>query len=174
MNVFLMDVNIIIAIVGCAIIVCSLLSEAFGFVLSALTAYVGLLLLYFSECINLTDNSLLFWGIASLLASGIAILSPRKEPNGGRHGNRYLLLGATAGLLVGMSIDASVMTLSAIIGTILGQLFYCRTPSGKWIKFSFHIFIRYLCSVGLKIIVSIAIAGVAVMGFLKNQPAYMC
>ena len=168
-----MDADIVISILGCAVIACGVVSEAFGFVLSSLTAYAGLLLLHFFGCINLTDSSLAFWGVASLLASSIAILSPRSEPGGSRHGNSYLLLGAAAGLLVGMSIDASVMTLSAIIGTILGQLFYCQTPTGKWVKFSFHIFIRYLCSVGLKIIVSIAIAGVAVMGFLKNQSAYM-
>ena len=168
-----MYVDLIVPVIGSVVIATGLLSEVRGFSFSSALAYAGMLVLHLCGYINLVDSSLAFWGIAALLACGIALLSPREEPGGAGKGNLYLLLGAVAGLLVGMSIDASVMTLSAIIGTILGQLFYCQTPTGKWVKFSFHIFIRYLCSVGLKIIVSIAIAGVAVMGFLKNQSAYM-
>ena len=164
-----MEVNLAMAIVGSAVVLCGMAMEAIGFRLSTIVAYAGLLLLHYFGCINLVGSSLLFWGAASLLACGIAVLSPREEPGGSRRGNLYLLLGAVAGLLVGMSIDASVMILSAVIGTILGQLFYAQTPKGKWIKFSFSIFIHYFCSVGLKTIVSTAIAGIAVEGFLRNQ-----
>ena len=111
--------------------------------------------------------------MAALLAFGIAMLLPGKEPAAVRRGSLFLLLGAIAGLLVGMSIDASVMILSAIIGTLIGQLFYSRTPKGRWVKFSFSTFISYFCSVGLKIIVSTAIAGIAMEGFLRNQTVTM-
>lgn len=164
-----MDVNITVSVIGCAIILAGLACEIRNFALSTVVAYAGLLLLHFTHCINLVGSSLIFWGCATLLASGIAVLSPRTEPGGSQHGNLFLLLGAVAGLLVGISIDASVMVLSVIIGTLLGQLFYSRTPKGRWLKFSFSIFISYFCSVGLKTIVSAAIAGIAVEGFLINM-----
>ena len=110
--------------------------------------------------------------LAAVLALGIAALLPREDRPDVRRGSLFMLFGAVAGLLVGMSIDASVMILSAIIGTLLGQLFYSRTPKGRWVGFSFSIFISYFCNVGLKIIVSTAIAGIAVEGLVRNQAAF--
>lgn len=166
-----MDAGIVAAVAGGLLVLAGLVLEVRNFVLSTIVGYAGLLVLHFTRCINMVDSSLLFWGAAALLSCGIAILSPREEPHGSRGGNMYLLLGAVAGLLVGMSIDASIMILSAIIGTLLGQLFYARTPKGSWVKFSFSIFIHYFCAVGLKTIVSTAIVGIAVEGFLRNQMA---
>ena len=164
-----MDMNIVAAIAGGVLILAGLVFEARNFVLSTLVGYAGLLLLHYVCYINVVNSSLLFWGAAALLSCGIAMLSPRQEPHGSRGGNINLLLGAVAGLLVGMSIDASMMILAAIIGTLLGQLFYARTPKGSWVKFSFSIFIHYFCAVGLKTIVSTAIAGIAIEGLLRNQ-----
>lgn len=165
--------SLAISITGAVMIAAGLACEAKCLSFSTLVAYAGLVLLHFTGCINLVDSSLIFWGVAALLAFGIAMLLPGKEPTAVRRGSLFLLLGAIAGLLVGMSIDASVMILSAIIGTLIGQLFYSRTPKGRWVKFSFSTFISYFCSVGLKIIVSTAIAGIAMEGFLRNQTVTM-
>ncbi len=166
-----MEINVIIAVIGSIVVLGGIALESKGFSLSSVVAYAGILFLHLFKCINLTDRALMFWGIAALLACGIAILSPKAEPDGSRRGNLYLLLGAIAGLLVGMAIDASVMILSAIIGTLAGEVFYSQTPKGRWVKFSFSIFIHYFCAVGLKIIVSTAIVGIAVEGFLRNRIA---
>ena len=168
-----MYVDLIVPVIGSVVIETGLLSEVRGFSFSSALAYAGMLLLHFCGYINLVDSSLAFWGIAALLACGIALLSPREEPGGAGKGNLYLLLGAVAGLLVGMSIDASVMIFSAIIGTLLGEFFYSCTPKGRWVKFSISIFIHYFCSVGLKIIVSTAIAGIVTEGFLRNRDYYL-
>ena len=120
-------------------ILAGLVSEARCYTFSTLIAYAGLLLLHFSGCINLVHSSLVFWGVAAVLALGIAALLPREDRLDVRRGSLFMLFGAVAGLLVGMSIDASVMILSAIIGTLLGQLFYSRTPKGRWVGFSFSI-----------------------------------
>lgn len=161
-----MYVDLIVPVIGSVVIATGLLSEVRGFSFSSALAYAGMLVLHLCGYINLVDSSLAFWGIAALLACGIALLSPREEPGGAGKGNLYLLLGSVAGLLVGMSIDASVMILSAIIGTLLGQLAFSKTPRGKWIKFSFSNFIHYFCAAGLKTIVTISLTGIAVEGFL--------
>ncbi len=161
----------ITSVIGCLIILSGLVYEVKRSPFSSIIAYAGLVLLHFTECINLVDSSLIFWGIAALLTFGTAMLLPGKEPPEVCHGSRFMLLGAVAGLLVGISVDASVMILSAIIGTLIGQLFYTHTPKGRWVRFSFSTFISYFCNVGLKIIVSTAIAGIAVEGFLRNQTA---
>ena len=110
--------SLAISITGAVMIAAGLACEAKCLSFSTLVAYAGLVLLHFTGCINLVDSSLIFWGVAALLAFGIAMLLPGKEPAAVRRGSLFLLLGAIAGLLVGMSIDASVMILSAIIGIV--------------------------------------------------------
>ena len=83
-------------------------------------------------------------------------------------GNLYLSAGALAGLFVGIAVDARVMILCAIAGTFFGLLAFARTPKGCWIQFPYADFILYFCARGIDIIVSAAMAGIAIEGFIKN------
>lgn len=83
-------------------------------------------------------------------------------------GNLYLSAGALAGMLVGIAVDARVMILCAIAGTFFGLLAFARTPKGCWIKFPSSNFIHYFCAKGMNIIVTVAMAGIAIEGFIKN------
>lgn len=168
-----MDSNTIFAVIGIMLMLGGIATGIRNFPPSAILAYLGMALLHWSKFINLTDNALIFWGIAAAITWGIAILSAKEGARPDIQGNLYLSIGGFAGLLVGMSIDASVMIFSAIIGTLLGEFFYSCTPKGRWVKFSISIFIHYFCSVGLKIIVSTAIAGIVTEGFLRNRDYYL-
>lgn len=161
-----MDSNTIFAVIGIMLMLGGIATGIRNFPPSAILAYLGMALLHWGKFINLTDNALIFWGIAAAITWGIAILSAKEGARPDIQGNLYLSIGGFAGLLVGMSIDASVMILSAIIGTLLGQLAFSKTPRGKWIKFSFFNFIHYFCAAGLKTIVTISLTGIAVEGFL--------
>lgn len=161
-----MDSNTIFAVIGIMLMLGGIATGIRNFPPSAILAYLGMALLHWGRFINLTDNALIFWGIAAAITWGIAVLSAKEGARPDIQGNLYLSIGGFAGLLVGMSIDVSVMILSAIIGTLLGQLAFSKTPRGKWIKFSFSNFIHYFCAAGLKTIVTISLTGIAVEGFL--------
>ena len=135
---------------------------------ASVAAYAALVALHFSTHICLPANTFLFWGAATLIAVAIDRLSPRDAPSEVTAGNSYLAVGGVAGMLIGMSVEASVMVLCTLVGTLFGQLVYCRTVKGRWMRFPSSIFIRYFCARGLKIIVAVAMLGIAVEGFIMN------
>lgn len=161
-----MESDTIFAIIGTMLMLGGIVTGIRNFPPAAMLTFLGMGLLHWGKFINLTDNALIFWGIASAITWGVAVLSGKEETSPDLQGNLYLTTGAVAGLLVGMSIDASVMILSAIVGVVIAQLAFSKTPRGKWIKFSFYNFIHYFCAAGLKTIVTISMAGIAVEGFL--------
>ncbi len=132
---------------------------------AALPAYCGLCLLHWSTYTTLPRWVFIFYGAATLMVMGIRYLSPKGEPDGRLTGNLYLGLGAMMGCLLGM-IDPRFMVLGTIIGTVLGEIAYSRTPNGKWLLFSKSNFIQYLCAKGLQAIIAVAMMGVAVEGFI--------
>lgn len=134
-----------------------------------LAAFAALVTLHASARISLPVGTFLFWGAATLITLAIGWLSPKGAPPQVTRGNPYLAVGAVAGMLIGMSVDASIMVLSAAAGAVFGQLVYTRAPSGRWIKFPSSDFIRYFCARGLKIIVAAAMIGIAVQGFIRNM-----
>ena len=160
--------NIVLLIIGILLLAVSLVFTARQSLPSAVVAWTALVTLHFSVYICLPVSTFVFWGAAALIATAIGFLSPKGEPDKSLQGNLYITLGSLAGLLVGMSVDASVMILCAIIGAIFGELAYTRTPKGCWIKFPSSVFIHYFCAKGLNIIVTIAIIGIAIEGFIKN------
>ena len=99
------------------------------------------------------------------MVMGLRYISPKGEPDGRITGNLYLGLGALMDCLLGM-IDPRFMLLGTIIGTIIGQIAFSRTPNGKWLLFSKSNFIQYLCAKGLPAIVAVAMMGLAVEGFI--------
>ncbi|MGN1245391.1 MAG: hypothetical protein ACI4UN_02030 [Muribaculaceae bacterium] len=160
--------NIIMLIIGIMLLVASITFTLRQWFPSAITAFAALVVLHFSTYICLPISTFAFWGVASLIALGIVRLSPKGEPGGTSTGNLYLTAGALAGLFVGIAVDARVMILCAIFGTFFGLLAFARTPKGCWIKFPSSNFIHYFCAKGMNIIVTVAMTGIAIEGFIKN------
>ena len=160
--------NIFLLALGIALLVAALAFTARQSLPSGIAAYLALVALHFSMYICLPTSTFVFWGIAAAITLAIGLISPKGEPDGALHGNLYLTAGALAGLLVGISVDASVMILCSLAGAIFGELAYTRTPNGCWIKFPSSIFIHYFCAKGLKIVVTVAMIGIAIEGFITN------
>ena len=160
--------DILLLIIGLLLLAASLVFTLRQWLPSAITAFAALVALHFSTFICLPISTFAFWGTASLIALAIVGLSPKGEPGGTSVGNLYLSAGALAGLFVGIAVYARVMILCAIAGTFFGLLAFARTPKGCWIKFPSSNFIHYFCAKGMNIIVTVAMAGIAIEGFIKN------
>lgn len=122
----------------------------------ALVAYCGLLCLSFVPGLNVRTDTLLFWGIAALIALGICSLLPDWVSKS-RKGVGYIVTATIAGALVGMLISGLII--GAVTGAFCGALAFSRTPEGKTLKFPSSEFLNYLCAKGLPAIVTACIAG---------------
>lgn len=135
-------------------------------VVAALPAYLGLCLLHWSTYITVPNKTFIFWGIATAIAAGIHYLSPAGEPDGKCTANLYVGLGAMAGCLLGIIVSARFMTLGIVLGALLGQLAYSRTPQGKWLAFPGRNFWQFAMAKSLTIMVVVCLIGIAVEGFV--------
>ena len=82
--------------------------------------------------------------------------------------NLYATVGALAGMLLAMTISASLVVLGAIVGAATGLLAFVNTPKGKLQGFSLSTFIHYFCAKGLPVVVAMAMIGIILEGFLMN------
>lgn len=133
-----------------------------------LLAFVALLSLHLSYRIAVPPGYLAFWGVAAAIAAALQWLSPSGEPDGRRVSNVYIALGAIAGCLLGILLAPRVMVLGVIMGAAMGQMAYASTPAGRWMRAGgWPVMVRYYGAKCLPVVVAIAVAGVAVMGFLS-------
>ena len=133
---------------------------------AAVPAYAGLLLLHLSYRIAVPTSTFIFWGIATLLIVGLFYLLPSGEPDGHRSSNLYVGLTAMAGGMLGIMLAPRLMVLGVILGSIMGQLAYSRTPAGKWLLNPSSVFWRYLPIKCLPVIVAVSIVCIAIMGIV--------
>lgn len=133
---------------------------------AAMPAFIGLVLLHFSYRIAVPWMTFAFWGVATLLTVGLFLLSPRGEPDGHRSSNLYIGFTAMAGGLLGIMLAPRVMVLGVVLGAVMGQLAYSRTPAGKWMLNPSSQFWRYFAAKSLPAIVAVAIVCIAIMGIV--------
>lgn len=134
----------------------------------ALPAYLGLCLLHCSTLTTFPTWVFWFYAVATVIVMALTRLQPDGEPDGRRTGSLYIGLGAMAGCLLGMLLGARFMMLGTVIGGAVGELAFARTPHGKWLKFSYSDFLQYFCARVLPAIVTVAMLGVAVEGFVYD------
>ena len=156
--------HIILLIAG---ILC--LATALALVLSprwvaAVPAYAGLWLMHWSYYIAVPMMTFLFWGAATLITIGLFYLSPSGEPDGHRSSNLYVGFSALAGGMLGILLEPRILLLGVILGALVGQFAYSRTPNGKWMLFPSTQFWRYFAAKCLPAIVAISIVCIAIMG----------
>lgn len=160
--------DIVFLVLGICSLLLSLVLMVFPVIPAAIASYGALCLLHWSEYITVAESTFIFWGIATLLLMTIARMSPRAEWKVVRQENVYIAIGALAGMLLGMTLSASVVVLGVAIGGILGLLAFVNTPKGKLSGFSLSTFIHYFCTKGLPVIIAMAMIGIAIEGFLLN------
>jgi len=163
-----MVTSIILFITGIICLVAALLLVLWPRWVAAVPAFVGLVLMHMSYHIDVKTITFIFWGIATLITVGLFYLSPSGEPDGHRSSNFYVGLTAMGGGLLGILLAPRVMVLGIILGALMGQLAYSRTPHGKWMLNPSTMFVRYFAAKGLPAIVAIAIVCIAIMGLVIN------
>ena len=147
---------IILMVLGVAFAALSLVCLIKPWMPSALAAYMALILMHLSTAIYLTDNALIFWTIATLIIVTVKFATPAARRRQPFAGVLYISVAAIAGGLLGMAIGSRFVTLAIVLGAVLGEYAYFKTPRGKQLGFSFSRFYEYFCSDALNVIVSVA------------------
>ena len=161
-----MVMHLILLIVGVVCLVAALALVLKPKWVAAVPAFIGLVLMHYSYYIDVKTATLIFWGIAALITVGLFYLSPSGEPDGHSSSNLYVGFTAMAGGMLGIMLAPRLMVLGVILGSIMGQLAYSRTPAGKWLLAPSSLFWRYLPIKCLPIIVAVSIVCIAVMGIV--------
>ncbi len=156
----------ILLIAGAVCLVAALALVLWPRWVAAVPAFAGLVLLHLSYTIAVPTITFVFWGIATLITTGLYYLSPSGEPDGNSSSNLYVGFTAMAGGMLGIMLAPRVMVLGVILGAMMGQLAYSRTPAGKWMLSPSMLFWRYFAAKCLPAIVAVAIVCIAVMGIV--------
>lgn len=162
----MLELMLLIAGVLCMLL--SLLLMVRPYVPAAIASYIALCLLHWSYYISVTESTFIFWGIATLLLMTIARMQPREDVKKSQSSNIYITVGALAGMLLGMTVSASILVLGVAVGAVLGLMAFVNTPKCKALGFSPSTFIHYFCAKGLPIVVAMAMNGIVLEGFLIN------
>ena len=133
---------------------------------AAVPAYVGLWLMHWSYYIAVPMKTFVFWGIATLITVGLYYLSPSGEPDGNKSSNLYVGFTAMAGGMLGILLAPRIMVLGVVLGAVVGQLAYSRTPAGRWMMTPSSLFWKYFAAKCLPAIVAVSIVCIAVMGIV--------
>ncbi|MBO4526591.1 MAG: hypothetical protein J5743_03115, partial [Victivallales bacterium] len=143
-----------------------LLFRPWRWLVAAIPAFVGLLMLHASYYIAVPTENLIFWGVCTAMVAGLTYLSPPGEPDGRQASNLYIGASTIAGCLLGMIVGARFMVLGVVIGAFVGQLAYSRTPAGRWMRQPVTTFLQYFAAKCLPAIVAVAQVGIAIEGFI--------
>ncbi|MBR5639755.1 MAG: hypothetical protein IKW83_08325 [Muribaculaceae bacterium] len=172
-----MTLYTILLILGSICLLAALVMVIKPWIVAAIPAYAGLWLLHLSVYTTFPKWIFIFYGFATAMVVGLKYISPKGEPDGRNTGNLYIGLGSMMGCLLGMLVDARFMLLGTILGAVMGQLAFSRTPHGKWLMLSKTNFIQYLCAKGLPAVVAVAMIGVGIEGFVYDianvRPIYL-
>ena len=129
-------------------------------------AWLALLLLHLSYYIGVHTDTFIFWGIAAALAAGMTYLRPNVDDATLSASNLYIAVSAIAGCLLGMLLGARMMVLGVIVGAFIGLMAFTRTPAGRPLRLAYSDFLYYFCAKCLPVIVTVAIDGIAIEGFI--------
>ncbi len=132
----------------------------------SLFTYFGMWFFKWSHIIWIDQNTLIFWGIITLLVLGVNFLQ-RKEDSRFHLGNVYLLIGTIAGMLIGIALGEHFMVAAAWIGTIIAQFAFAKTPKGRPLLFSASNFISYFCAKGIHILIVVSMVGIIIEQYIK-------
>ncbi|MDE6175135.1 MAG: hypothetical protein K2F88_06190 [Duncaniella sp.] len=126
-----------------------------------ITVYAGLCCAASKASLPVT-NTLIFWGIATVIVVALSFMLP-KSVSGSRRGLGYIAGAALAGAMVGLVISHAWMIIGGVAGALLGGIAYSKTPAGKALGFPSSKFLNYLCAKGLPAVIAVCMAGTALL-----------
>lgn len=126
-----------------------------------IAVYAGLCCAALKAAVPVT-NTLIFWGIATVIVLALSFMLPRSI-SGSRRGLGYIAGAALAGAMVGLVISHAWMIIGGVAGAVLGSIAYSKTPAGKALGFPSSKFLNYLCAKGLPAVIAVCMAGTALL-----------
>lgn len=131
---------------------------------AAIASFIALVLVYFgSAAIPLGSQTLIFWGIATIIVVALNYLQP-KALTAARQGHAYVTGGTLIGTLLGYLAGpvTAYFIIGSAIGAFLGAWAYMRTPASPHLPITSRPFTQYLCAKGLPAIVSFSMAAIVI------------
>ena len=166
-NFVSMDLLSVIALVLAA---ASLLLVFFKVVPTALSAYASIVCACFcgaGGAIEVSHDSLLFWGVATVIVLGLSLLNSGNPLLTGA-ARAYVSAGAIVGGLLGFAAthSAASIIMGSALGAVLGACAYSRTPSGSAARTDRRVFVDYVCAAGLPAVVIAGMCGMSASAVL--------
>ncbi|MBR5331743.1 MAG: DUF456 domain-containing protein [Muribaculaceae bacterium] len=153
-------------IIGLLLIIGALVLAFRPVIPSVLLCYAAMWILDASNNIVVSSNSLMFWGMATLMVLLINMAQPAIRRN--ESGRGYVAVGTLAGAVVGMLMSHAGIIIGAALGASMGLVAYCCTPEGQVIQFPSREFVKRLASMGLPMIVAMSIFATILEKLLTN------
>lgn len=133
---------------------------------AALLSYAAMWTLSYGNYIPMLKDTLMFWGIATMIVLIISSSSPQTVRD--NIGVGYIATGTLTGCVLGMLTFKGGIIIGAAIGAALGLSAFCRTPKGSHIKLPSKAFISQLAAKGLPTIVAMSIFGTTLDSLLHS------
>ena len=131
-------------------------------------ALFALIIASLSPYCVIAPATLIFWGIAALIAMGIEALLPRHIAES-RVGIPYIATAALAAMMVGLTLMASAtIIIGSVIGALLGAVAFSRTRAGASLGFPSRQFFNYLAAKGLPIVVAASTIGITIAALIAS------
>ncbi|MDE6395020.1 MAG: hypothetical protein K2K77_06735 [Duncaniella sp.] len=147
-------ISILLLVIGAGL---TFYSATYG----AVVAFLGLCAVGLIPGVELGVPVFIFWAVAIAIVVTLGFILP-KAVTASRLGVTYIVMGALAGMLVGLALSHAAMIIGSVIGALLGGVAFARTPAGKALTFPSPRFWNYLCAKGLPAVISFAIIGTAI------------
>lgn len=133
---------------------------------ASLLSYVAMWILGYSEYATFSKDTLIFWGMATIIV--LIINSSQAHNTSNSNGTGYITSGSFVGCIVGMLTSHAGIILGAALGAIAGFVAYCHTPKGSAIKLPSKEFISQLAAKGLPTVVTMSTIGTTLDSLLNT------
>lgn len=157
--------NIALTIISVLLMLTALVATVRPRIWAPAAAYAALGLMSLAPEAAVSSPTLIFWGIATLIACGISYMLP-SEVSRSSLGMPYITIASVAGTLIGMILSQAGMIVGAAAGALCGAVAYAQTPRGKVLDCPSARFFNYACAKGLPATVTSCMCGLAVIAIL--------
>ena len=163
--------EIFLVVIGLLLMVLGIIGSFLPVLPGPLTSWTGLLVLDFSEGVELSQTFLI---VTFLVAAFIYVLDYIIPALGTKRfgGSRAGMLGTTLGLIIGLFSPIPFgIIIGPFIGALIGELIH-RNDMQKALKAAFGSFLGFIASTFLKFIVAIIFLGFFIIKFSEHNASW--
>lgn len=134
---------------------------------SAVAGYGAFAAAWLSDITAIEVKSLIFWGIATCIATAIRVMLPRTIARS-RAGVAYISGGTMTAVFVGMLFNTNAgVILAALCGAVLGAIAFSNTEKGRPMEFPSRKFFNYTAAKGLPVVVSLSMVAISLLHIIS-------